>query len=187
MSSAMKRVFQVIGQILFYLIAGVLVIYIILQITVPKQTIKILQVKPFTVETGSMSPKIEVNDMVIARNFKHDELMVRDIIVFEVDIDPWLNNGKETVTHYIHDIFYEDGVRKYQTIRENGNLPDSWVLEDEDIMGLYVFHIPKLGMVQLFFRSPFGIATVAVNLIIIGVIVYLVKSDKKDKLNQPTQ
>jgi signal peptidase I len=176
-----KTILKYVKSFLFYFFVGYLVLYISLQIIAPKTTIKILQTKPFVVETGSMSPLININDMVIARNFNLEKLNIGDIIVFTTDIDPWLNNGTETVTHYIHDIYEEEGIRKYKTIRHNGNLPDSWVLEDQDILGLYWFHIPKIGTVQRFFQSPFGIATIAVNAIIIGVIIYIVKTDKKDK------
>ncbi len=179
------RTWSLIKSILFYVIAGLLLLYILTELFLPSMTIKIFQFKPYVVVTESMEPVINVNDLIIDTNPNLDKLVVGDIITFKADID--YNGTKEIVTHYIYEIKIDNGVRTFYTIRNGGTVPDSWILSDDDILGVYAFRIPKLGNVINFIKSPFGIATVAVNIIIIGTIVYVVKSGKKENSNPKTE
>ena len=181
--SKVKSILKDAGSVLFYIIAGVLVLFILLELILPKQTVKVFQFKPYVVITESMEPVINVNDMVIVTNptaKKLDNLEVGDIITFEADID--YNGTKEVVTHYVNSInTNSEGDRIIRTNRYGSNVPDTWVLTDDDVLGIYAFRIPQIGMFINFVKSPFGIAAIAVNVIIIGVIVYLVKSGKKEE------
>lgn len=173
-----KETSKFIGTILFFAFAGLLLFYIMIEAFIPTMTIKIFQFKPFVVITESMEPILNVNDMVIAKNPNLDKLEVGDIITFEADID--YNGTKEYVTHYIHSISTDgNGDRIFRTNRYGSNVADTWVLKDRDVIGVYWFHIPAVGVVLQFLKSPFGIAAVGVNIVIIGAIIFIVKSDKK--------
>lgn len=148
-------------------------------------TIKVFQFQTYVVVTESMEPLINVNDLVVDTNPNLDKLNEGDIITFYADID--YNGTKEVVTHYIYSIGTDSlGNRIFRTVRNGGTVPDTWVLHDEDILGVYWFKIPQMGMLINFVKSPFGIATIAVNVIIIGTIVYIVKSGstKSKKQNE---
>ncbi len=169
-----------IKSIIFYVIVGLLALYILLELFIPAQTIKIFQFKPYVVVTESMEPVINVNDLIIDVRPNLDNLEVGDIITFNADID--YNGTKEVVTHYIYSIGENGaGERIFRTVRNGGTVPDTWILNDQDILGIYAFRIPQLGNVINFVKSPFGIAAISVNVIIIGVIIYLVKSGKKEQ------
>lgn len=175
-----KETSKFIGTILFFVVTGLLLFYIMIEALLPTMTIKIFQFKPFVVITESMEPVLNVNDMVIAMNPNLDNLEVGDIITFEADID--YNGTKEYVTHYIHSISTDgNGDRIFRTNRYGSTVPDTWILKDQDVIGAYWFHIPAIGVVLQFLKSPFGIAAVGVNIAIIAVIVFIVKSDKKGK------
>lgn len=170
-----------IKSILFYVVAGLLLFYILLELFIPNQTVKIFQFKPYVVVTESMEPVINVNDLIIVTNPNLDKLEVGDIVTFNADID--YNGTKEVVTHYIYSITENiDGDRIFKTVRNGGTVPDTWILQDGDILGTYAFRIQKLGNIINFVKSPFGIAAISVNVVIIGVIVYLVKSGKKEDI-----
>ncbi len=172
-----------IKSIAFYVLAGILVSYILIEVILPSQTIKIFQFKPYVVVTESMEPVINVNDLIVVTNPNLDKLEVGDIITFEADID--YNGTKEVVTHYIYSIETNlQGVRVFQTIRNGGTVPDVWTLTDQDILGKYAFRIPFLGNIINFVKSPFGIAAVAVNIVVIVSIVYIVKASKKDEIKK---
>ncbi len=178
MKSETKTTMKTVGTIAFFIFSGLLVLYILLELFVPDMTIKVFQFKPFVVITESMEPVIDVDDMVVVFNPNVDNLVVGDIITFKADID--YNGTKETVTHYIHSITENtDGDRIFRTNRYGSTTPDTWILQEEDIIGVYGFRIPQLGVLINFIKSPFGIAAISVNLIVIGAIVYLVKSGKK--------
>lgn len=174
-----------IKSILFYIVAGLLFIYILIELFIPTMTIKIFQFKPYVVVTESMEPVINVNDLIIDVNPNLDNLVVGDIITFNADID--YNGSKEIVTHYIFSIGESaSGDRIFRTVRNGGTVPDTWVLTDEDILGQYAFRIPKLGNVINFIKTPFGVAAISVNVIVIVAIVYIIKSSKKDELETKT-
>ncbi len=177
-----KKVYNFIKTILFYVILFLLSMYIVFEVFIPNQTVKVFGFKPYNVMTQSMEPVLNVNDMIIVKNFKVEELEVNDIITFYADID--YNGENEIVTHYIYSIT-ENSPGDY-TIRTNRHynddqtpVADTWILSGDDVLGLYSFKIPYLGYVTEFLKSPFGIAAIIVNAGIIITIVYLIKRDKK--------
>lgn len=175
-----NNVWGQVKSILFYIVAGLLLFYILIELFMPSQTVKIFQFKPYVVITESMEPVINVNDLIIVTNPNLDKLEVGDIITFNADID--YNGTKEIVTHYIFSITENtDGDRIFKTVRNGGTVPDVWILKDGDILGSYAFRIQKLGNLINFVKSPFGIAAVTVNIVVIASIVYIVKSGKKDQ------
>lgn len=178
-----KHVWNNIKSIIFYVFAGILISYILIEVVLPSQTIKIFQFKPYVVVTESMEPVIKVNDLIIVTNPNLDKLEVGDIITFEADID--YNGTKEVVTHYIYSIETNlQGVRVFQTIRNGGTVPDVWTLTDQDILGTYAFRIPFLGTIINFVKSPFGIAAVSVNVVVIISIIYIIKVSKKEEIKK---
>lgn len=135
----------------------------------------------FVIVSGSMSPVIEIGDIVIANTgFKHEDLKVDDIIVFYADAIE-SSGTKEVVVHYIAEINISGtGERTYLTKNERDTAYDDWTLTDEDIIGVYTNHIPKLGRFLLFTQSTFGKIVIIVDLLIIFYIVSLVgNKDKK--------
>lgn len=179
MDTSKKQVLNLIGSIVFFVFAGLLILYILLELFLPTMTIKIFQFKPYVVITESMEPVINVDDLIIVTNPQIEQLEVGDIITFEADID--YNTTKEIVTHYIYSITENNGEYVIRTNRYGSNVPDTWVLSGDDVIGVYAFRIPQLGVIINFAKSPFGIAAIAVNVIVIGAIIYIVKTNKKEK------
>jgi len=178
-----KNVWNNIKSIIFYVFAGILISYILIEVVLPSQTIKIFQFKPYVVVTESMEPVIKVNDLIVVTNPNLDKLEVGDIITFKADID--YNGTKEVVTHYIYSIETNlQGNRVFQTIRNGGTVPDVWTLTDQDILGTYAFRIPFLGTIINFVKSPFGIAAVSVNVVVIISIIYIIKVSKKEEIKK---
>ena len=183
LESKTKLIMKQIGTIVFFLISGLLILYILLELFIPDMTIKVFQFKPYVVITESMEPVINVDDMVIVYNPNVEDLEVGDIITFMADID--YNGTKEVVTHYIHSInSTTEGNLTFRTNRYGSDIPDTWILQESDIIGVYGFKIPQLGVFVNFMKSPFGIAALAVNIVVIGAIIYIVKSGKKETIQE---
>ena len=164
---------------LFYFVAGVLVFYISIAIFMPDKTVKVFGFKPYVVITNSLEPYINVNDLIIVKNPKIEDLEEEDIITFMADIN--YDGEKEVVTHYIYSIAEnnegETIIRTHRYFEEGQTIsPDYWVIGADDVLGQYVFKINKLGYIVQFLKSPFGIAAVVVNLGVAAGIVYLVKN-----------
>ena len=164
-------------SLLFYVVVGILVVFIVFEVFFPKYTVKVFGFKPYTVITQSMEPVLLEDDLILVTNPKYEELKEDDIITFSVDI---YNDGvMDIVTHYIHSVTTINGERVYKT---HGHLlpVDGWELNDEDILGIYSVRIPVLGKIVNFIKSPFGIAAIVVNVGVIVAIVYLLKNNKSE-------
>lgn len=183
MEAKTKTILKQIGTVFFFFISGLLILYILLELFIPDMTIKVFQFKPYVVITESMEPVINVDDMVIVYNPNIEELEVGDIITFMADID--YNGTKEVVTHYIHSINEDtEGNLTFRTNRYGSDIADTWILQESDVIGVYGFKISQLGVFVNFMKSPFGIAAIAVNIIVIGAIIYIVKSGKKEAIQE---
>ncbi|MCF7926198.1 MAG: signal peptidase I [Candidatus Izimaplasma sp.] len=165
------------------ILIAILIIYILFQLFMPKLTIKVFGAKPYNVITESMEPVLDVNDIVVVKRFKIDNAEEGDIITFNADIN--YDGTKEIVTHYIYSITGTDENRVIRTNRHYDNMnnavPDTWFLNEDDVIGTYWFHIPKLGYVSEFLKSPFGIAAMIVNIGVIVGVVYLIKQGNEVK------
>ena len=182
---------ELISMIVAFVVIGVLALYIVLQLVAPDLTVKVFGFKPYVVITESMEPVLNVNDMVIVKRFDVEELEAGDIITFRADID--YDGDKEIVTHYIYSIGEDDDGYRIRTRRyyeeESQYAPDNWTLSEDDVLGLYSFHIPWVGSIAQFVKSPFGIAAIIVNVGVIVGIVYIIKYGKKEpeKVEEPNE
>lgn len=105
------------------------------------------------VVSGSMSPTIEVDDMVIIH--RQDSYSRRDIITYK--------DGEILVTHRIEDI--TDG--GYITKGDANNTTDGTISPDR-VVGRVILVIPKVGALIAFLRTPFGML-----LLVLGGLVVL--------------
>jgi len=190
MEKSSNKVWGIIKTGLFYLLAFVLIMYIVFELFMPETTVKVFQFKPYVVLTQSMEPEIMANDMVVVQNFDVEELDENDIITFYADIN--YDGEKEIVTHYIYSINENtDGEYVIRTNRyyenEMEEVPDPWVLSDDDVLGLYQTHVPWIGTVILFLQSPFGIAAMLVNVGVIVAVVVMIKQGKKEEESEETE
>ena len=184
MEKTSNRTWTYIKSGLFYLLSFVLIMYIVFEVFMPETTVKVFQFKPYVVLTQSMEPEIMANDMVVVKNFDVEDLKNNDIITFYADIN--YDGEKEIVTHYIYSINENtDGDYIIRTNRyyanETEEVPDPWVLNGDDVLGLYSYHIPWVGTVILFLQSPFGIAAMIVNIGVIVAVVVMIKQGKNEK------
>lgn len=129
------------------------------------------------VVTDSMEPTINVGSLVIIdENISIETLSEGDIIAFHTTI----NNQEVVVIHYIYSITIEDGKYSIETIAENADDPDEWVLSENDYIGQYRFHISHIGRVLLFTQSLIGRVIVVVNIIgLYAIYKLLLKPSKK--------
>jgi signal peptidase len=169
-----------IKSTLFFLLAALLLAYILVEAFAPSQTVRIFGFKPYVVLTQSMEPKINVDDVVIVKRPNTESLEVGDIITFSVDIN---NDGNdEVVTHYVYSLEYDSSmaltIKTHPHFENPDNItPDRWELSEDNLLGEHILTVPYIGLVIRFLQSPFGIAALAVNAAIVVGIIYLLKRD----------
>ena len=178
-----------IKNIAFYVFVFFISTYIILEVFAPTKTVDILGFKSYVIISPSMEPEIMVNDLIIIRKVKEDNLDISDKIAFYVYI-PELNE-ESTVTHYIADIEVIDGVTIYKTQGANRDIGDydEWTNElnnpveitYDDIEGRVVLVIPNLGHVVNILKDPISIGFLVINITILYFLVKLIKAPKIER------
>jgi len=127
-----------------------------------------------------MEPILNVGDIVIIKEIDFNNLEPNDIITFYTDID--LDGNKdEIVTHYFDSVeINDDGDKIYRTRRVNSDTVDSWKLVENDIIGEYIYKIPKVGKLIMFLRSPIGIFVFAIDIILIYLLIKVTSQKDTD-------
>lgn len=113
---------------------------------------------PLTVQSDSMAPTFDENDLIFIQQCDPSSLQVDDIVTFHAIID----NQYALNTHRIIAINEVNGLNSYTTKGDNNELADQHVIADGDIVGKYVFKIPYLGKVIDFLSSTWGFLIVIV-------------------------
>lgn len=105
---------------------------------------------PLMVQSGSMSPLFDEDDLVLIQNSADDALYgIGDIICFQ--------SGDAYVTHRIKEITAdENGNAVYTTQGDANNTPDKDAVRPDQILGVYKTHFKGMGRALLFIQTPVG-------------------------------
>lgn len=111
--------------------------------------------------SGSMEPELHIDDLIIVK--EQDDYKINDVVVFQ-------SHGSLVV----HRIIEIDGTMV--TTKGDANNTADEPMEMENIKGIVVTSIPKIGVIISFFKSPVGI------ILTIGIAVFLMElSFRKEK------
>lgn len=145
-----KCIYILVNSILSALIISMLILNISSYInrSNPEHVSSMGSYKIMKVITGSMMPAIGIGDIIIASKPDIDSLRIGDIITFRIP-------GNILVTHRIVDI-KEDG--SFITKGDANHEEDTGILVDENnIIGKYIFKISKGAYIMKFFQSSYGL------------------------------
>ena len=116
------------------------------------------------VMSGSMEPAIPIGSIVINRPATYQEIHVGDIITFIIP------SREGFITHRV--IAIEDNNEPvFQTKGDANRVEDPFTVPAENMVGMVVAHIPFLGYVFYFMKTPLGfiLTFVLPGLLIIGL------------------
>lgn len=158
-TSTSNKVFTVIGAVLCVVFGFMLIcnITIIIKGTItPDRPPSVFGVTPMAVLSGSMSgdapDHIEVGDLIFIRKIKPNELSEGNIITF-------IQNNT-VITHRIIDINTdEDGKLLFTTKGDANNKADRNPVKEDEIVGVFMFRLAKVGDFALFLQTPTGMIT----------------------------
>lgn len=174
--SKKSRVGTIIKVIFFIIAIPILIMSAIVMIKArihPDKVPDIFGYKPMIVLSGSMETSIYTGDLVFVKEVDTSTLKEQDVIAFR--------NEKDTVTtHRIVDIVEKDGQKYFQTKGDNNNANDADLVSMDDVEGVYVFKIPKLGSVLMVIKEPKSLAVILLVILVLGLI-WLNVTDKMDK------
>ena len=172
MSKSNKKAEKIIGYILNFLLVVVFLLiilggYYIFQIKVMNYGYaNIFGYTFFEVATGSMSPTIEIGDVVIVKLTK--QVNENDIIVYQ--------EGNDFITHRLIEKNGNELVAK-----GDANNSEDKPIQLSMVLGQVVQIIPKIGIWRKVILTPEIIGLILILVIIFGItFVYTSKSEEKD-------
>lgn len=123
---------------------------------------------PLVVESDSMSPFFQQNDLVLVRNGK-------EAVAYEKGEVICFRSGDVYVTHRIVKTDTdENGNALYITRGDANNTPDVQPVRPEQILGSYVTHFNGLGGFVLFMQTPAGmICCVLLPILVIFCLLWI--------------
>lgn len=159
-----------------------LLIYI--AITLALRFVPFLQVyNTYTIRTDSMEPVLMVGDVIVVEDVASEDIAVGDIVAFYVDVT---NDGvDDVIIHYIDEIVQlDEETIVFKSKPEISNLQDRWIIEEQDIIGVYKYQVENIGKILLFLNSWIGRIVLLVDIILVWVIVDVLFPNKKKKSNE---
>ena len=168
---------EIIEDVIFYVVLMPLVIItvaILLQtIIFPDRIPNVFGYKMFIVLDGRMEQSISYGDLVFTKNIETNNIKNGDIIAFR--------NSEQKVT--IHKVIGIDDQNKVFTMQTTTNeTMDTKYANEQDVEGLLINKISKIGLVILFLQEPFVFIFLVCIILIVGMIAYYFAQelDKKD-------
>lgn len=139
---------------------------------------RILGYQSLAVLSGSMSPEIPVGSIVFTEEIPFEEFKVGDIVTYSI-------SEKTMVTHRITKI---DKQEKILITRGDANdSEDAEPVEFTRVKGKADFHVPFLGYLSIYLRTPIGIAAICGLLFVLILLFFLPEIFHKDERSENTR
>lgn len=159
-----KRIIDIIIIILLYNI-----ILVFISCINKIEDISLFGYKAYRITTDSMSPSINIGDVIIVKKVQEEKLQAGDVITFK--------QQDKVITHRITHIDEQDGKKQYTTKGDNNNLEDNEKIEYSEIEGENVLTIPKLG--YFIYALENQIVFLFVILILLITLFFKIRKDEK--------
>lgn len=159
MKKTLKRILNVIIDVIVMLIMIVSVFIVVLSLTSKSSGVpNILGIAPLSVQSDSMEDTFTTGDLLLSQvtNDPGETYEVGDIVTFPIEI-----NGESVLnTHRIVEVIEDDNITYYRTQGDNKNTnpePDADLQTASTIVAKYTgTKIPGLGNVLSFIRTQLG-------------------------------
>ncbi len=152
---------SLIIKILYIVIVPVIIydLFLIIQTIInPDVTPNIFGVKTFSIISGSMTPTININDIILVKDYDMTKLETNDIITFRMD--------DETITHRIIAIQRIGQEIVYTTKGDNNDVSDIEKVKYDQVEGKYIGRIPNVGKILSFLKNKKVFGAIIIILII---------------------
>ena len=158
MRKVLKRIFNIIIDIIVVLILIVSVLVVTLSLTTKSSGVpNIFGIAPLSVQTQSMEDTINPGDLIFCTLTEiDDEFQKDDVVTFPIEI-----NGEQVLnTHRIVEVVADNNITYYKTQGDNKETnpePDTDLQTSSTIVAKYTgTKIPGLGNVLSFIRTQLG-------------------------------
>ena len=177
--SVAARVFNVSSTVFVYLLAACILIGAVLFAFDASPTKSIFGYRYYTILTPSMSPSYEVGDVVFVHIEDSNTINEGDVITFNPSAD-----SEAYLTHRVTEKIenYEGtGVTCFRTKGDANDSEDSFLIDEDRVIGKVVFGIPKLGYIIRFVQLRwYFIVPIVVMLIVLVRLIKMLFDDGED-------
>lgn len=150
-------------KIIDIIITSVMVVVIIFAVLIAG--VRLIGLQPYTVISGSMSPKYPVGSMIYVKHTTASELKVGDPITYTLE-------SGTVVTHRIFEILPDEDnptVVRYRVKGDANDDVDGEPVHIKNVIGKPVFCIPLVGYVAYFVQHPPG--SYILIILLIGLVM----------------
>lgn len=169
-----KLIFKGIKDFLFiiYMILVLSLIFLMLLSKFSGTEPRLLSHRIYIVDSGSMSPSLKVDSLIIVKETPASEIRTGDIVTY------YGQDRSVRVTHRVTEVL--DQGRAFVTKGDANNTTDASLLKEERLIGKVVYTLPHVGKVFRFVKTKQGLALL---LAIVGtwMIITLVPLGGKKK------
>lgn len=161
--SKYNKILQFIGNIGFgaFVIVMSVLIFITAQSKFTGQEPSLFNHRLYIVDSGSMSPTIKQDSMIIVKELVPKEVVIGDVVTY------YGHNKSSRVTHRVMEV--QNNGESFITRGDANESDDPLPLEGKKVIGKVVYVIPFIGNVFRFLSTKYGIA-----LLITIAIVWIV-------------
>jgi len=123
---------------------------------------------PIVVATSeSMTPAIDVGDLLIVKGVDPEDVAVGTVIVFHPKADPG-----QLIVHRVVEVIHQEKQIIFITKGDNNPETDKWMVPANRLVGIVVGRIPYLGQVAIFARSIYGTVLIVVLIAITTILIF---------------
>lgn len=135
---------------------------------------RLLGYQSLAVLSGSMEPEISVGSIVFAKEADPSLLEVGDVVTYRL-------SGNTMVTHRV----IENDTNAEQLIMQGdaNETPDAAPVAYSNVVGKVAMHLPLLGYLSIYIKTPLGIAGICGVLVLLILLTFLpeVFTSEKEK------
>lgn len=180
----MKYILKTIGSVLFWVL-GLLLLFMVLSgfyqhFVDPKGHTGFFGIGYAVVVSGSMEPKIHINDLIIYQAHEKNVYKEDDVIVYERE-----DSAEEEAILITHRIRKIDG--DTLITRGDANTADDQPITFADVIGKVVWRIPYIGVIANFVKTPFGMISVFAVIVLLLIINIILSKRRKPELIDTAQ
>ena len=135
-----------------------------------ENNISILGFRQYIVATSSMEPQYKIGDLIIIKETPKEQIKVGDVINF------FAENGVDTITHRVTHVEKENGQTFFKTKGDNNNSEDSELINSNQVQGVIVFKISKVGTMMTRILTETGI-----SILFVFIIISYIRDKNKDE------
>ncbi len=193
-----RSVSRFASQTLMSALIGLIIAFGAVQAFWPFQAVELFGFRTSLISnTGSMDPSLKRSDLIVIVKADFADIQLGDKIAF---LSLERLDGQVQSICVVHSVVEEltdarTGRVSYRTQGTNPvtNPEPDWRLVTQDgadgtnqFIGKYAFTVPALGLISAYLRSPYGLASLVVDTLVIMAIWHIIKNSPDEDADQDT-